>query len=103
MDTMFCLQRPWASHAPRSEQQSLSVWQLREYTFTNYLVEKDLLLIPFSSYYSFASIYLLTNGWVVYGTGFKTTFTIDLPDFNKADKMELAKADNELFLEIENR
>ena len=37
----------------------------------------------------------------VYGTGFETTFTIDLPGFNKADKRELAKAENELFLDIE--
>jgi len=37
----------------------------------------------------------------VYGTGFETTFTIDLPGFGKADKMELEKAKNELFVDIE--
>jgi len=38
----------------------------------------------------------------VYGTGFETTFTIDLPGFGngKADKSELEKAANELFLDI---
>merc|ERR1719318_1536395 len=37
----------------------------------------------------------------VYGTGFETTFTTDLPGFGKADKMELEKAGNELFVDIE--
>jgi len=36
----------------------------------------------------------------VYGTGFETTFTIDLPGFGKAEKSELEKAANELFLDI---
>ena len=36
----------------------------------------------------------------VYGTGFETTFTIDLPGFGKAEKTELEKAANELFLDI---
>merc|ERR1712037_281701 len=38
----------------------------------------------------------------VYGTGFETTFTIDLPGFGKAEKTELEKAANELFLDIAN-
>merc|ERR1712241_777873 len=33
----------------------------------------------------------------VYGTGFETTFTIDLPGFGKAEKSELERAANELF------
>jgi hypothetical protein len=37
----------------------------------------------------------------VYGTGFETTFTIDLPGFGKADKTELEKVKNELFLDVE--
>jgi len=37
----------------------------------------------------------------VYHTGFETTFTIDLPGFAKAEKMELEKARNDLFLDIE--
>ena len=36
----------------------------------------------------------------VYGTGFEATFTIDLPGFGKAEKSELEKAANELFLDI---
>jgi len=37
----------------------------------------------------------------VYRTGFETTFTIDLPGFSKAEKTELEKARNDLFLDIE--
>jgi len=37
----------------------------------------------------------------VYHTGFETTFTIDLPGFAKAEKMELEKARTDLFLDIE--
>lgn len=37
----------------------------------------------------------------VYRTGFNTTFTMDLPGFNKAEKLELDKAKNDLFLDIE--
>merc|ERR1712109_176421 len=36
----------------------------------------------------------------VYGTGFETTFTIDLPGFGKAEKSELERAANELFLDV---
>jgi len=36
----------------------------------------------------------------VYRTGFETTFTVDLPGFGKAEKTELERAKNELFLEI---
>merc|ERR1712059_240514 len=37
----------------------------------------------------------------VYGTGFETTFTVDLPGLAKADKAELEKAKNELFLDFQ--
>jgi len=37
----------------------------------------------------------------VYRTGFETTFTVDLPGFNKAEKTELNRVANDLFLDIE--
>jgi len=37
----------------------------------------------------------------VYGTGFETSFTIDLPGLARADKAELEKAKNELFIDID--